>query len=446
MEIFNKPEIRDLIESRNWAGLRDVMSHWRVRDIADLISDLDKEHRVFLFRSLPRNLAASVFSQFDSQDQEALLKDLSDEETRHIISNLKPDDRTALLEELPGQATQKLLNLLSPEDVREACQLLGYPEDSVGRLMTPDYVAVRPDWTVAEAMNHIRKKGRESETFTVVYVTDKTWHLVGAVSLRQLVLSGPSEIIADIMTTPAVNLCAFTDGEEAAKTFDKYSLFVLPVVDSDGVLVGIVTGDDVLELTTEEATEDFHKGGAVSPLKVGFSEAGVGLLYRSRIGWLMMLVFVDLVSATMISRFENAISKVLPLVFFLPMLIDSGGNAGAQSSTLVIRDLATGDAKHKDWLGLILKEIGISLALGFTISLVVWGPSALQGGIPVGAVVATSCVAIVTISSVVGVAVPIVMSMLGLDPAASSAPLITSIADVLGVLIYFNIAVRYLKL
>ncbi len=446
MAMFDKPEIRELIESRDWSALRDKMSHWRVPDIADLISELDKEYWVLLFRSLPRSIAAGVFSEFDAPDQEALLRDLTDEEARHIISGLKPDDRTALLEELPGQMTQKLLNLLSPEDVREACQLLGYPEDSIGRLMTPDYIAVRPDWTVAQAMQHIRRKGRETETINVAYVTDRSWHLIGAVSLRQLVLSKPSDLVSSIMTTPAVSLSAFADGEEAARTVDKYSIFVLPVVDSDGVLVGIVTGDDILELATEEATEDFHKGGAVQPLRVGFGDASIGLLYKSRIGWLMILIFVDLISASIVSRFENAISQVLALVFFLPMVIASGGNAGAQSSTLVIRDLATGDAKHEDWLHLILKEIGISLALGITISFVVWGPSVVQGGAPVGVVVALSGVAIVTISSVTGVAIPMLMSRLGIDPASSSAPLITSVADIIGLLTYFNIAVWYLKL
>jgi magnesium transporter len=446
MAVFDEPEIRGLIERRDWTALRDKMSLWRVPDIADLISELDKEYWVLLFRSLPRSIAASVFSEFDAQDQEDLLRELTDEEARHIISSLKPDDRTAILEELPGQMTQKLLNLLSPEDLREARQLLGYPEGSVGRLMTPDYVAVRPNWTVEEAMQHIRKKGRDMETINVVYVTDKAWHLIGVVSLRQLVLAKPSDLVSSTMTTPAVSLSAFADGEEAARTVDKYSLFILPVIDSDGVLVGIVTGDDILEMATKEATEDFHKGGAITPLKIGFGEAGIGLLYKSRIGWLMILALVDLISASLISRFEHAISQVLTLAFFMPMLLNSGGNAGAQSSTLIIRDLATGDAKHKDWLYLIVKEICIALALGLTIGLTVWGPSVFQGGPAVGRVVALSGVAIVTISSVTGVVVPMLMSKMGLDPASSSTPMITSVVDIFGVIIYFNLAVWYLNL
>ncbi|MEX0975008.1 MAG: magnesium transporter [Bacillota bacterium] len=446
MAFPEKPEIQELIESRDWAGLREKMSQWRVPDIADLLTDLDKQDRVLLFRSLPRAIAADVFSQFEAPDQENLLMDLSDEETRHLMAGLRPDDRTELLEELPGQVTQRMLNLLSAADVKEARQLLGYPEDSIGRFMTPDYLAIRPDWTVGASMEHIRKMGHDTETINVVYVTDSSWKLVGAVSLRHLVLSQPSDLVSSVMTSPAVDLSAFADREEATKTMDKYSLLVLPVVDSDGVLVGIVTGDDVFELATEEATEDFHKGAAVSPLRVGFGDASIGLLYKSRIGWLMTLIFVDLIAAGVISRFEDAISKVVALVFFLPLLIGCGGNAGAQASTLVIRDLATGDAEYKDWLFLIIKEAGIALMLGVTISLAVWGPSVLQGGAPVGVVVALSGVAIVTISSVIGIATPMLLGRLGFDPAASSSPLITSVADILGVIIYFSIASWYLRI
>ena len=446
MAFSEKPEIQELIESRDWAGLREKMSQWRVPDIADLLTDLDKQDRVLLFRSLPRAIAADVFSQFEAPDQENLLMDLSDEETRHLMAGLRPDDRTELLEELPGQVTQRMLNLLSAADVKEARQLLGYPEDSIGRFMTPDYLAIRPDWTVGASMEHIRKMGHDTETINVVYVTDSSWKLVGAVSLRHLVLSQPSDLVSSVMTSPAVDLSAFADREEATKTMDKYSLLVLPVVDSDGVLVGIVTGDDVFELATEEATEDFHKGAAVSPLRVGFGDASIGLLYKSRIGWLMTLIFVDLIAAGVISRFEDAISKVVALVFFLPLLIGCGGNAGAQASTLVIRDLATGDAEYKDWLFLVIKEAGIALMLGVTISLAVWGPSVLQGGAPVGVAVALSGVVIVTISSVMGIATPMLLGRLGFDPAASSSPLITSVADILGVIIYFSIASWYLNL
>ncbi|HHY76294.1 MAG TPA: magnesium transporter [Firmicutes bacterium] len=444
MAVFEKPEIRELIEARDWAALREAMSQWRVPDIADLLSELDKEHRVLLFRALPRDVAADVFAEFDGPDREALLRDLTDEETRQIIEGLSPDDRTAILEELPGQVTQRLLNLLSPEELQKARFLLGYPEGSVGRLMTPDYVAVRPFWTVEMAMDHIRKMGRQVETVNVVYVTDRLWHLVGVVSLRQLVLAQPTDLISSIMTTPAVSLSAFADREESLRTMNKYGLFVLPVVDSSGVLVGLVTGDDILEVATEEATEDFHKGAGVSPLRVGFGDASIGLLYKSRIGWLMALIIMNLITAGVIARYEHAISKVMALVFFMPLIIGCGGNAGAQAATLVIRDLATGDAEYKDVFKLVLKELAVSLMLGLTISLIIWGPGVLQGGKAVGWVVAMSGVTVVALSGILGIATPMLLGRLGFDPAASSSPLITSLIDILGVIVYFAIASRYL--
>lgn len=446
MAFSEKPEIRELIKCRNWSALREKVSSWRVPDIADLLMDLEKQDRVLLFRCLPRAIATEVFLEFETADQENLLTELTDEETRSLVAGLAPDDRTDLLEELPGQATQRLMNLLSPEDLKEARQLLGYPEGSVGRLMTPDYVAVRPHWAVGAAMEHVRKMGRDSETVNVVYVTEASWKLVGAVSLRQLVLSEPSTLVSSIMTTPAVALSAFADSEEAARTMEKYGFLILPVVDSDGIMVGIVTSDDIFDVATEEATEDFHKGAGVNPLRVRFGDAGIGLLYKNRIGWLMSLILVDLVAAGVIARYEHAISKVVALVFFLPLLIGCGGNAGAQASTLVIRDMATGDVEYKDWFALVLKEAGIALLLGLTVSLVVWGPGVLQGGAPVATVVALSGVAIVTLSGIIGITTPILVGKLGFDPAASASPVITSIADILGVIIYFSIASWYLGL
>lgn len=437
-------EIQELIRDRNWPRLRDEISRWRIPDIADLLTEVDKQSRVLLFRLLPRDMAADVFSEFDPEVQTNLLMELTDEETRHLIASLRPDDRTALLEELPGRVTQKLLNLLSPEDLEEVRELLGYPEESVGRLMTPDYVALRPDWTVEASMDHIRKMGQDRETINVAYVTDDAWHLMGVASLRDLVLAEPQKPVSDIMTTPVVSLSAFADREEAARTMERHGLFVLPVVDSGGVLVGIVTGDDVFELASEEATEDFHKGAGVKPLTVSFGKAGLNILFRSRIGWLIGLILVDLLGAGIIARFEHAISTVVALVFFLPLLIGCGGNAGAQSATLVIRDLATGEADYRDWLVLVAKETGIALLLGLTVGLAVLGPSALQGGEAVGIVVALSGVVIVTVSSLIGITVPMLMGKLGFDPAASSSPVITSLADILGVFIYFKLASWYL--
>ncbi len=439
-------QVAAMILAHNWAALRNLLSDWRAPDIADLLVQLDKTSRVLLFRCLPRKTAADVFSELEGEDTDLLLRELTDEETRFLLAYMRPDDRTELLEELPGQVTQRLLNLLSPEDMKEARSLLGYPERSTGRLMTPDYVAIRPDWAVSRSMEHVRQRGRDSETIDTIYVVDPGWKLLGAVSLRQLILAEPNQTVDDIMTSPAISLSAFDDREEAARVMDKYDLSVLPVIASDGVMVGIVTSDDIFEVSQEEATEDFHKSAAVTPLKTGYKEASLWLLLKSRLGWLLALIAVDLIAARVLAGYENMIATVLPLVFFLPLIIGCSGNTGSQSSTLAVRDLALGEAEVGDWRKLTFKEMGVSLALGATIALVVWGPAFAQGGAGVGAVVALSAVLVVTVGGMVGMVTPFLLSKLGFDPATSSSPLITSIADILGVMIYFSLASRFLKL
>ncbi|HHY12125.1 MAG TPA: magnesium transporter [Firmicutes bacterium] len=435
-----------MILAHNWAALRKLVSGWRVPDIADLLVQLDKPSRVLLFRCLPRKTAADVFSELEREDTDSLLKELTDEETRLLLAYMRPDDRTELLEELPGQVTQRLLNLLSPEDMKEARSLLGYPPRSTGRLMTPDYVAIRPDWLASRSLEHVRQRGRDSETVDTLYVVDSDWKLLGAVSLRQLILAGPSQAVAGIMTSPAISLSAFDDQEEAARVMDKYDLSVLPVIASEGVMVGIVTSDDIFEVAQEEATEDFHKSAAVTPLKTGYKDASLWLLLRSRLGWLLALIGVDLIAARVMAGYESLISSVVPLVFFLPLIIGCSGNTGSQSSTLAVRDLALGEAKADDWRRLTLKEMVVSAGLGITIALIVWGPAVFQGGTGVGAVVAISAILIVMVGGTVGMATPFLLSKLGFDPATSSTPLITSIADILGVVIYFALASRFLEL
>lgn len=439
-----KPEVKELIAKRNWAALRQITSRWPVAEVADLILDLPQAERVLLFRALPRQLAAEVFAYFEPQDQDALLSELTGEETRHLMANLAPDDRTSLLEELPAQVTQRLLTFLSPEDLKEARQLLGYPEESVGRLMTPDYITIRPEWNVAQAIEHVRKSGRDRETVDILYVTDPSSKLIGVVSLRQLILGNPQEIVRGIMRSPAISVSAFEDREEASRIMERYDLSVLPVIDSEGLLVGIVTGDDVFEVLQEEATEDFHKSAAVAPLGVGFLEARFGKLYKSRIGWLLGLVLVYLLSGTIMSRFEETISHVVALVFLLPLIIDCAGNAGSQSATLMVRALAMGDVETSDWTKVLLREVGVALALSVTMATAVWAIGTFQAGTGVAVVASVSLLIVVTVSCLLGAAIPFVLDRLGWDPAAASSPLVTSLADIMGVLVYFSVATRYL--
>jgi magnesium transporter len=438
-----RPEILDLIDAREWDELRLAIADWHPPEIADLLLHLRKNDRVLFFRALPRSLAAAAFSHLSAEQQDDLLRDLTDEETRHLLENLSPDDRTHLLEELPGKATQRLLNLLGTEDLEEARWLLGYPEDSVGRLMTPDYVAVHPEWTVDDALQHIRTFGRDSETINRIYVVDGDWHLLDDITLRHLILAPPDAAVADIMDRTFASVHAAADREEAVRIIRKYDQVALPVLDSDGVLVGIVTVDDLLDVAEAEATEDFHKVGSVGPIRTSIRDAGLGILYQRRVGWLMILVFINIFSGEAIAAFEDTIEAVVALVFFLPLLIDSGGNAGSQSATLMVRALATGDVRSRDWFRLFGKEIGVALLLGVTMAAGV-AAIALYRAPEILVVVAATMTLIVLWGSVVGMSLPFLLTRVGRDPAAASAPLITSIADISGVLIYFSIATWYL--
>jgi magnesium transporter len=437
--------IRDLLEARSWTELRKHLADMPAPDVVDLLRVLEKPERGLLFRILPRDVGSEVFAELEAGEKDALLKDLTDEETRRLLANLDPDDRTELLEELPGRATQRLLNLLSPEDRAEARQLLGYPEGSVGRLMNPDYVAVRPGWSVGEALRHIRRAGRRREEIGTIYVTDASWRLIDALDLEDFILPDPEAPMESIMDRSFVSLSAFDDQEHAAKQMQRYDLFALPVVDSDGLLIGVVTVDDVLDVVQEEVTEDFQKVGAVSPLGGSYREAGILALYGKRIVWLSALVIVSLASSGVIAAYEETLAAAIALAFFIPLLIGTGGNTGAQAATLMVRALATGDVDRRQWLQSVLKEIGVGLSLGLTLGI---GSSMLglwRGGMEVGIIVGMTMTLIVLVANLIGVVLPIVLTKLNLDPAVASSPLITTLADATGLLIYFTIATWLLR-
>lgn len=439
-------EIDDLLARRDWSAIRARMAEMPVQDIADCLWDKAQPERMLLFRLLPRERSAEVFAYLSPEQQDALLRDLTNDETRHILTRLSPDDRTALLQELPAEITQRLLSFLSAGDLREARGLLGYPPESVGRLMTPDYLAVQPDWTIARALKHIREHAETGETAHTVYVIDRRGKLLDAIDLRRFILASPRARVKSLMTGRAVSVSAFEDREAAVRAIQHYDLGAVPVVDSAGVLLGIVTVDDVMDVAEAEATEDFHKMGTVGTIRGSVREASPLLLYRKRIGWLVMLVFANLLTGLGIAYFEATIEAVITLVFFMPLIVASGGNAGAQAATLMVRAIATGEVEWRDWTRLLSKEIAVSAALGVTMGLAIWGVGVIRGGVEIGIVVALSMVAVVIIGSLVGMMLPFLLNRLHLDPAAASAPLITSLADIIGVLIYFSIATAILTL
>jgi len=437
--------IKSLINARNWDGLRDyLVENLPIAEIADLLSDLDKGDRVLVFRVLPREIAAEVFAYLEPFEQDDLLRDLTDEEARHIMANLAPDDRTELLEELPAQVTARLLEQLSPEDLEEVRWLLGYPEKSVGRLMTPDYLSVPPDWTVGQALDHVRQWGRDSETASIIYVVDSAGKLIGAVSLRQLVLETPESKIGDIMKTSVISVNAFDDRRKAYELMQRYGLWVLPVTDSEGVLLGIVTGDDVLEVATERITEDFHKSAGVSPIRVSLADASPLVLYRSRVLWLVLLSLMYLLSGGVMSSFEGAIASTISLVFFLPLILDCAGNAGSQSAVLVVRDIGVGDVTFHDWSKVFVRELAVSSIIGLIVGALVMGVGTVSQGVDIGVVVGIAMFFSVVTVSCLGAMVPFALMKLGWDPASASSPLVASIADILGVIIYFFTAKVYL--
>ena len=440
------PDILDLVESGRLNDVREFLALQPAPEIADLLTALEDKQRVLLFRLLPRQLADEVFSLLDLSFQNLLLANMAQEEVRQVVSGLTPDDRTALFEELPAKVTKGLLALLSDRDRKQALTLLSYPEGSVGRLMTDRYVTVSPDWTVTQVMEHLRKVGTDSETMTMIYITDARGRLTDDVRLRKLILADPATRVADVLDGHYACLHSLQNREEAVQVFRKYDLYALPVVDSDNVLLGIVTVDDILDVAEEAATEDFHKLATVSPLQISFKDATLGLLFRKRIGWLVGLVVVNIFTGMGIKMFEDTIVAVAALVALMPLLIGSGGNAGAQAATLVVRAIATGEIGTGDWWKLFLRELGVSACIGLAMAAAAFFLGWALGDLRVAAVVSLSMVAVVIAGSLMGTILPMILNRLRLDPATASVPLITSMADILGVLIYFSIANALLDL
>jgi magnesium transporter len=445
-----QPEIEELINTQNWEELRESIDEWPVAEIADVLVGLAPADRVIFFRILPRHQSAEVFSYLETDYQNALLDEMTTEETRHLLANLRPDDRTTLLGELPGQVTRRLLNYLSPQDLKEARQLLGYPEESIGRLMTPDYVAVRPSWTVEEALQHIRKMGKSSETINVIYVTDTSWHLLDALDLQLFILARPEARVEDLMDDSVIRIEASTDREEAVIMMQKYDKVVLPVVDSDGVLLGIVTVDDVLDVAEEEATEDFQKMGGVSALDKPYLSADIWTMFKKRGGWLAVLFLGQMLTATAMESFSTQLETVLALAIFIPLIISSGGNSGSQATSLIIRAMAVGEVTLKDWwivmrreaitgllLGIFLAAIGIARVTGF--HLIGWSNYGADY-LLIALTVSIALVGVVSWGSLAGSMLPFVLRRFGLDPATSSAPFVATLVDVTGLMIYFGAA------
>jgi magnesium transporter len=440
-------DFTELIRLKNWSSLRHELEDLDPIILADIIEEMDEQDDIILFRLLPREQAKNTFQYLSHDKQEQIIEGLAKNVNRvaSLLNDLDPDDRTAFFEELPGNITQRLIQLLSPEERSIAIRLLGYPEHSIGRLMTPEFVAVKSEYTVAQALDHIRHYGRDSETLNLIYVIDEKWKLIDDIRIREIILAQPDQLIKDLMDEHFVALNALDDQEVAIRVFQDQDRIALPVTDSDGVLIGIVTIDDVMDVVEEETTEDFHKFGSFQAAIVNPLKASIFFLYQKRIVWLIALVFMNVFSGAALASFEKVIQSAVSLIFFLPLLIGSGGNAGAQSATLMIRSLAVGDVEMKDWFRLIGREVMVSFLLGITMAAGVSLIASVRAPQYILIVASTMVLAVMT-GSLIGLLLPFIFTRLKIDPATASAPLITSIADISGVIIYFSIASWYFGL
>ncbi len=435
------PDIQELIDQKKWEAIKSVFSDIPAQDIAALLSMLDEKERTVVFRLIPAAKTTEVFSELDSTIQEDILANFADRQLKVLINKLDPDDRTSLFEDLPGKLVQKLINFLEKKERLEALELLGYPEDSVGRLMTPEYVAVRPDWSIQQAFHHIKEYGRDAETIDMIYVVDDQWKLLDDIPIRRFILADNDKTVKDIMDYFFVSIEANEDQEHAYNLVKKYNATVLPVVDKEGILLGIVTVDDLIDVGEEEVNEDFQKASAISPIEESYYSVSSLVLYKKRVVWLLILLITDFFSSSIIAHFENAIKAVVALAFFIPVLIDSGGNIAAQSSTLIIRALATGELTVHNWFKVVKKELFIGLMIGITLGLILYVRGFFwRGGPSIGMVVGLSMVAITILSNLLGSVLPIILTKFKLDPAIISSPLLTTVVDSLGLLVYFTLA------
>ncbi len=448
------PEIDALIQSRDVATLKEVLGDFLPPDLAELIGDVPERDQAVLFRLLPKNVASETFGFLDVDTQTALLKALGKEEVATILNEMHPDDRTALFEELPGAVVKDVIALLSPEERKIAQNLLGYPEGSVGRLMSPDYIAVRKEWAVKEVLDFVREKGKDSETLNVIYVVDENGVLIDDIRIREFLLSPLDRKVSDLMNENFIALRPTDDQETAVSAFSKYSRVALPVVTDDGHLVGIVTIDDVLTVAEEEHTEDIQKFGGVEALDEPYMAIPLTSMVKKRATWLVVLFLGEMLTATAMGFFENEIAKAVVLALFVPLIISSGGNSGSQAATLIIRAMALGEVTLKGWWLVMRRELvsgfllGVILgAIGF-LRITVWSLfSNIYGDhwLLIAFTVGLSLIGVVMWGSLAGSMLPFVLKRFGADPATSSAPFVATLVDVTGLIIYFSVAVMILS-
>lgn len=434
--------------------LHTFLNNLNISDVAQLIED-NEEHATDIMAVLSVHRAASTFKILELGVQKDIIHDLQPLKIAALLNELPADDRTSFLEELPTSAVRELIKLLNPEERKITLSLLGYPEGSVGRLMTPDYIAVQSDWTIAEVLEHIREEGQNSETIDVIYVVNDQGQLVDDVRIREFLLSKPEQLVSDLTDGRYIELNVYDDQELANQVFKMNNRVALPVVDNNNFLLGIVTIDDVLWVANEEFSEDMQKMGGTEALEEPYLEIAFSKLFKKRVGWLIVLFLGEMLTATAMANYEMEMEKALVLTLFIPLIISSGGNSGSQASSLIIQALAVGEVSISDWWNVMRREIFSGLFLGAVLGIIgftrvilwsqiipnVYGPHYLLIGMAVG----LSLIGVVLFGTLTGSMLPMVLKRLGADPAVSSAPFVATLVDVTGLIIYFNCAYLFLK-
>ncbi|MBQ2802706.1 MAG: magnesium transporter [Lachnospiraceae bacterium] len=445
-QIKELEELLELLDTKQYTKLRQYLAELNDADIAGLLDELREEDMLKVFRILPKDLAADVFSYLDMENQQMIITSLSEKEAGNIIDNLMADDAVDLLEEMPANVVKKLLSHAGSEARRDINHLLRYPEDSAGSIMTVEYVDLKENLTVNEAIDRIRKVGVDSETINICYVLDAQRKLLGTVALRYLLLSDGNEIIGDIMHEKVISIHTLMDQEEVARQFKKYDFIAMPVVDNEKRLVGIITVDDIVDIMEEENTEDMEMMAAIVPSDKPYMRTGVWETFCKRIPWLLLLMVSAAFTGAIISSFEEALSVHAALIAFIPMLMGTGGNAGGQASVTVIRGLSLGEIAYRDVPKVIWKEIRVAVLCGVTLAVANFGKLMLfdRVGLMVAIVVSLSLLAVVLMAMFVGCILPVAAKRLGLDPAVMASPFITTIVDALSLLVYFEFAAMLL--
>jgi magnesium transporter len=448
-------DFEEIIQAKDWEGLREALSELDPSDIAELLMDLPPESEGIIFRVLPREKAADVFEYLPRDVQRGLLKSLSSATVKSILDEMNPDDRQRLFDTLPAEVTRQLLDTLSPEELKAARELLGYAKGTVGRYMTPEYVALPPDITASEALDLIRRMGRGKETLSIVYLINEKGQLLEDLRLGSLVLADPETMIGDIEDRPMVAVNATEPAENVVRMFEQYDRAALPVTDGDRHLLGIITHDDVLEFAEQRATEEIQKLGGSEALDAPYKEVGFFPMVKKRGGWLAALFLGETLTATAMGKYEHAIERAAVLALFVPLIISSGGNSGSQATSIIIRSLALQELKLREWVYVLRKEIISGLALGAFLGaigfcrIMIWYYLGLQHyeGHPylMAITVWFSLIGVVTFGSVVGSMLPFLLRRIGFDPATASAPFVATLVDVTGLIIYFTVAMLILR-